>query len=195
MRRAAVLALPAVLLAGFSVAASAPRELPLRGKTDRGQEWRLRAARPPADEDAPSSWCLKLDYTTGVVIDGDKYAGGLTTCGRRPARRISGVIAADCEAGSVFVFGAVRRGVHDVRLRNRRGLRRNPTFASLPPHSGFRGRTFIVVIDTRQLPAWLTAEGVSENPITRIPRQSQLCQPYPGAPAGGDPFADFESRQ
>jgi hypothetical protein len=160
VRRTAVLVLVLLVVvpAGFSLAASAPRELPLRGTTDRGQEWRLRAAKPPADDDVASSWCLNLGYTTGVIIDGDKYSGGLTSCGRRPARRISGMIAADCERGSVFVYGAVRRGV-------------------------------------RQLPAWLTAEGVGENALARIPRQSQLCEPYPGAPAGGQPFADFESRK
>lgn len=177
-----------------SVAVSAPRTLPLYGTTDRGQEWRLRPGKPVPDDDVASSWCLRLDYTTDVVLENDKYTGGLAACGRRPTRRISGIVAVDCERGSVFVFGAVRR-VHDVRLRNRRALRREPTFASLPPRVRFGGRSFIVVIDIDQLPARLTGEGAGKNPIVRIPRRSKICRPHRGAPKGGEPFLDFESRK
>ena len=194
MRRAPLAVL--VLVVGVPAAAeagSALRDLPLRGTTERGQQWRLRAAQPASGDDAPASWCLALGYTTGIVVDGDKYTGGLRTCGRRPARRISGMLVVDCERGSVFVFGAVRRGVTDVRLRNPRGLRRRPMFAALPPRSGFSGRTFIAVIDTRQLPARLAASGAGENPVVRVPRRREVCRPHPGAPNGGEPFLDFES--
>jgi hypothetical protein len=186
----------AVVVGGvtMSSACAAAPGLPLHGTTKRGQEWRLRAAKPTADDDVRPSWCLNLGYTTGVVVNGDKYTGGTTTCGRRPARRISGDVVVDCERGSVFVFGAIRDGVGHVRLRAGGDRPGTPRFAKLPSHSGFSGRAFIAVIDTRQLPARLTADGVGQNPVVRIPRRTQVCRPFPGAPEGGEPFLDFESR-
>src|SRR4051812_37761999 len=194
MRLLVVVVLLLATCAAASVAQSPTKNLPLYGTTKRGQEWRLRAAKPTSGDDVPRSWCLNLGYTTGVVLNGKKYSGGLTTCGRRPARRISGMTLVDCERGAVFVFGALRRHVGNVRLRDRRGRKHRPTFAPLPTHSGFEGRTFIVVIDVSDLPGRLTADGAGQIPVARIPRRSDVCQPQPGAPKGGEPFADFASR-
>ena len=178
-------------LASAAIAVSATADLPLRGTTERGQEWRLRAAK----QMRAGSWCLDLGYTTGVVLDGDRYAGGLRTCGRRPARRVSGVIAVDCERGGVFVFGGARRGISRLRLRNDRGLRRVPRFASVPPAAGFRGRIFIAVAGVRDLPLRLTARGDGQRTIARVAGRSRVCRPHPGAPNGGEPFMDFETRR
>src|SRR3954452_3698693 len=137
MRVLVVVGLLLAIFAAASMEQSPEKNLPLYGTTKRGQEWRLRAAKPTSGDDVPRSWCLNLGYTTGVVINGKKYSGGLTTCGRRPARRISGMTLVDCERGAVFVFGAVRRHVGNVRLRDRRGRKQRPMFAKLPTRSAF----------------------------------------------------------
>ena len=181
-----------LVLAGSSAASSATEELPLKGTTARGQEWRLRAAEPFPDDDVPSSWCLDLAYTNGAVVDGDRYGGGLRTCGRRPARRISGMIVVDCQ-GATFVFGAVRSGVRHVRIRRGRHPTQTPRFANPPPRSGFSGRTFIAVLHNRRSARRLTARGAGRNPIVRIPARSDVCRRIPGAPKRDQGFLEFET--
>jgi hypothetical protein len=197
-RRAHPAALSAVsLLVGLCVVpvagSSTQQDLPLSGTTARGHDWRLQAAKPEAGDDVAGTWCLKLRYTTGIIVNGNRFGGGLKTCGRQPPPRVSGMAVIDCERGSVFVFGAARATAKRVRVRDRDRRRVKPDFASLPARSGFKGRAFIAVIDVRHLPVKLTASRAGQNPIVRIPERSEVCVPHPGAPEGGEPFVEFAS--
>jgi hypothetical protein len=191
------LGLLGVILLGLACAETSPADLaklPLKGEIKGGQKWRLEAGKPSAGDDVPSSWCFRLRYTKDIVLDGDPYVGGVQTCGMRPAPRVSGVVAVDCARHSVFVFGGARSGVRSVTLHARRGPVVKAQKATLPPNSRFKGYTFLLVGDTRRLPARLEADGAGQRVLARLPGRSSLCKPYPGAPEGGEPWAEFRSR-
>jgi hypothetical protein len=170
-------------------------ELPLSGKTSDGQRWRLQPYRPVEADDVRPSWCLRLRYATGASVDGDPYGGGLATCGRRPARRVDGVVAIDCSRRSVFVFGGARSAVRSVGLWAA-GKRVAPTrYARLPPRSHFSGYTFLVVGRLPEEQSRIVARGAGQRVLARLPRRSKICAGYPGAPEGGEPLLAFRSRQ
>ena len=182
-----------VCVGGAAARSSEPRELPIEGTTSSGTDWRLQAAKPSADGKLKSSWCLRLRYTTDVAVDGDSFTGGLKTCGRTPAARLSGAAVVDCAENAVFVFGAMRSAARRVRLRDSSGARTKPTLAALPAGSDFRGRSFIVAIETRALPAELLASRVGGSPVLRVPRRRKLCKRASDEPAQRVSFVEFQS--
>lgn len=176
-----------------SVAPAKLASLPLTGETTSGQRWRLEAGTAGSSE--KSSWCLNLRYTTDIVVDGDPFVGGTEVCGPRPVRRVSGQVVVDCARDAVFVFGGARSMVKAVTLHMRRGPVLHASRARLPAGSGFRGHTFMLVADARRLPARVEASGAGQRQLLRLPARRELCAPGPGAPDGGEPFADFQSRR
>jgi hypothetical protein len=185
-----------VIPLGLGCAEASPADLaklPLKGEIKSGQKWRLEAGKPSEGDDVPSSWCFRLRYTKDIVLDGDPYVGGVQTCGMRPAPRVSGLVAVDCARHSVFVFGGARSGVRSVTLHARRGPVVKAQKATLPPNSHFKGYTFLLVGDTRRLPARLEAEGAGQRVLARLSGRS-LCKSFPGAPEGGEPSVEFRSR-
>jgi hypothetical protein len=187
------------LTAGLGVATAGgetrDKQLPLTGETTSGERWRLEAGHPSPGDDVRSSWCLQLRYTSGTVIDGDPFSAGSGACGRGPARRVSGQVDVDCRLNLVFIYGGTRSRVRSLVLHTRRGAPVSATWAELPPRSGFEGRSFVLVSDVRRFPGRLLARGAGQRQIVRVPGKATLCEPYPGAPDGGGPFASFESRK
>jgi hypothetical protein len=170
-------------------------KLPLTGKTADGQRWRLEASKADKDEDVGTSWCFQLRYTKDIVLDGNPFVGGVKTCGPKPAPRVSGFVAIDCARHSVFVFGGTRSSVTGLALRTHRGKVTKASSAVLPPGSQFTGSTFMVVGDTRDLPTRIEASGAGQRVLERIPGRATVCKPSPGAPEGGEPYVDFQSRK
>jgi hypothetical protein len=183
----------AAAAAATAFAALAPAPLPLTGETPSGQRWRLEAGAPFRGDGVRPSWCLRLRFTTDITIDGDPFAGDASTCGIRPARRVSGAVVVDCSRDVVYVFGGARSNVRDLTVHPRRGPIIPATWAALPPRSGFSGRTFAFALDTRRLPARIEAVGAGRRVVTRLPSARRLCRPLPGAPDGGQPFGDFQT--
>lgn len=195
------------MLASFTLACSegvpadvagpvaALERLPLSGKTAGGRRWRLEAGHAGKDEAVPTSWCLKLEYTKDVVVDGNPLVGGAKTCGPRLAPRVSGIVAIDCARQSVFVFGGARSGVGSLAVRTRSGALVRARRAELPRWSRFKGYAFMLVGDVRRLPARVEASGAGERVLARIPGRSSVCTSLPGAPKGGEPFLEFRSRK
>lgn len=165
-------------------------DLALTGTTPDAQRWRLQAGTPEPGDDVAASWCLRLRFTGDFVLGDDPFVGGVATCGRRPARRVSGLAVLACRHGAIFVFGGVRAGAGSVSLRPRRGPVVRATLTALPPRAGFDGSTFMIVARTRSLPAAVEADGAE---LARLPGRASVCRPLPGAPRGGEPSLDFET--
>jgi hypothetical protein len=172
-----------------------PAALPLAGETPAGQKWRLEAGKADESDDVRASWCARLRYTEDIVVDGDPFVGGLSTCGPWPARRASGAVAVNCTRHSVFVFGGARSTVRAITAHSRLGPVVRATEATLPPKSGFKGYTFMLVLDTRRLPARIQAEGAGQRELIRLPKRSSVCEPHAGAPDGGHPSTSFATRR
>lgn len=180
---------------GWAVAAQDGDDgrLPLTG-TFAGTEWRLSAARPPRDDDAPPpSWCLRLRYEpieVATFAPEDDDAG--VSCGTAPAPRVSGTIDVECGSGAAFVYGGMRRGVERLVLRPRRGPAIPARLAALPRRAGFTGWTFAIVADVDRFPARLVARGAGRRVVARWGRRSSICPP---GSAGGESwsFAEFAS--
>lgn len=165
--------------------------LPLTGATTAGVRYRLQAGVASEGDDAPASWCLRLRYTGEIVIDGDEFTQGLSTCGEVPAPRVSGVIAIDCSQRVVFVFGGAHETVEGLELVSEPGGSVRARLGDLPPRSGFVGKSFILVADVGDLPGEVREANADGAAVARIPDEDAVCQPVPGAPEGGQPFMSF----
>ena len=178
-------------VSGSAVSRSALAPLPLRGTTPTDERYRLQAAAHPRDEDVPVSWCLKLRYTSDFILSGDPFVAGAGTCGPAPAPPTSGLISIDCRQRVVFVFGAARSRVRGLKLQSQQDGTTRARLAELPPHAGFAGKSFLLVVDLDALPAVLRERHSSRPAIVRIPAEDEVCEPHPGAPEGGQPLISF----
>lgn len=171
---------------GSAAESSKPEALPVTHDAPNGQRFRLAAYKPEPGDDVATSWCLRLRYTAGIIVDGNPFTGGLATCGVKPAPRVSGAYVADCAHNILYVFGAMRRAVDGVEVVRADGRAVPASVAVLPKGSGFSGRSFVAAITMVHFPATVRETSGRRTRGARLALRRDLCAAPPGRPEPED---------
>ena len=100
-----------------------------------------------------ATWCAKAKFDTGEHPVVGK------TCGAGPEPGLHGMMAADCAAGELVAFGAIKRRLFTVfQPRGDAPAHGSYRAVTLTPPAGFRGRFYAIVVDLHQRSPGLIAE-------------------------------------